>query len=173
MSPYASAEQLPFVMPSRAEVLRIRSAVVETSKGDFLIELFPDIAPVHVANFKYLADKGFYDGLTFHLVQDDYIVQGGDPSGSGNGGPSYNLQPEFSARLHVRGSVGMARRSDDINPQRLSNGSQFHILLREAPHMDKKYTIFGEVVDGMDIIDKLQPNDRIKRIKVFVKKDAR
>ena len=100
-------------------------------------------------------------------------MQGGDPTGSGNGGPSYSLLPEFSQKQHHRGTVGMARRADDINPQRLSNGSQFHILLRDAPHMDKKYTIFGEVIDGMDIVDKLTPGDKIISIKVFVKKDAR
>jgi peptidyl-prolyl cis-trans isomerase B (cyclophilin B) len=160
-------------MPPRAELLKIRSAVVQTSQGDFLMELFPDIAPVHVANFKFLADKGFYNGLSFHLVQNDYIVQGGDPSGSGNGGPTYSLLPEFSEKHHVRGSVGMARRADDINPQRLSNGSQFHILLREARHMDKKYTIFGEVIDGLEVIEKLRPGDKIKSIRVFVRKDAR
>ena len=166
----APCQSLPFSMPDKESVEKIRSAVISTSKGDFLVELYPDTAPTHVANLKFLADKDFYKGLTFHLAQDDYIVQGGDPTGSGNGGPGYNLLPEFSNRKHVRGTVGMSRRSDDINPQRLSNGSQFHILLRDAPHMDHKYTIIGQVVDGMDVVDRLSVGDTIQSIKVFVKK---
>ena len=162
--------QPPFLLPPKNELLKIRSAVVSTSQGDFLIELLPDLAPVHVANFKYLADKGFYNNLTFHLYKEGYIIQGGDPTGTGNGGPNYTLAPEFSTRRHIRGVVGMSRRADDINPERSSNGSQFHILLGDAPQMDKKYTIFGQVVDGMDVVDKLRAGDTIKSVKVYVKR---
>ncbi len=161
--------QTPFEMPATKDLKRIRSAVISTSQGDFLVELLPDVAPIHVANFKYLADKDFYKDLTFHLYHPGYIIQGGDPTGTGNGGPGYSLQPEFSTRRHQKGVVGMSRKSDEINPQRLSNGSQFHILLGDAPKMDKKYTIFGQVVDGMEVVDKLKDGDRIRNIKVFLK----
>lgn len=159
----------PFMLPPRSELAKIRSAVVTTSRGEFLIELYPDVAPWHVANFKYLADKGFYRDLRFHLFQEGYIIQGGDPTGTGDGGPGYNLRPEFSSLHHVAGTLGMSRRSDDINPERLSNGSQFHILLGDAPHMDKKYTIFGKVIDGIKVVEKLQKDDLIKDVKVFVR----
>lgn len=163
--------QPPFLLPPQKELFKIRSAVISTSQGDFLIELFPDVAPVHVANFKYLADKGFYNNLTFHIYKEGYILQGGDPTRTGNGGPNYTLAPEFSTRRHIRGIVGMSRRSDDINPERSSNGSQFHILLGDAPQMDKKYTIFGQVIDGMEIVDKIRAGDIIKSVKVYVKKE--
>ena len=170
ISPSLSAySQVPFELPSKTEIKRIRSAVISTSHGDFLVELLPEVAPIHVANFKYLADKEFYNGLSFHLYHPGYIIQGGDPTGTGNGGPGYSLLPEFSMRKHQKGVLGMSRKSDEINPQRLSNGSQFHIILGDAPKLDKKYTIFGQVIDGMEVVEKLTDGDRIRSIKVFLK----
>lgn len=167
---------VPFIMPPKKELLKIRSAVIQTSQGEFLVELLPQFAPLHVANFKFLADKGFYKNLRFHLYKenelgDGWIVQGGDPTGTGNGGPGYNLPPEFSELKHVKGILGMSRRMDDINPERLSNGSQFHIILTDAPHMDRKYTIFGRIVNGLDVAERLREGDTIKNIRVFVRKD--
>ncbi len=164
----------PFTLPHKESLQRFRSAVIQTNKGEFLVELFPQTAPWHVANFKYLADKGFYRNIRFHLFKenetgDGWIVQGGDPTGTGNGGPGYNLNPEFSELKHEKGVLGMSRRMDDINPERLSNGSQFHILLADAPHMDRKYTIFGRVIDGIEIAEKLREGDTIKNVKVYVK----
>jgi peptidyl-prolyl cis-trans isomerase B (cyclophilin B) len=174
------AKDPPFNMPPKAEVLKIRSAIVETSKGKIFIELFPEEAPWHVTNFKYLADKNFYRNLTFHFAQRDYLVQGGDPLGNGRGGPGYDLPAEFSNRNHVLGTVGMARKPDvdektgkRANPERRSNGGQFHILLTDAPHMDGHYTVFGKVVGGFDTLKSLRAGDRIVKVTVFIREGGR
>ena len=179
--PAAKAQKAPpFQLPPRSELLTIRSAIVTTSKGQLFFELFPEEAPWHVANFKYLADKGFYKGLKFHLYKPGYLVQGGDPLGNGFGGPGYSLPGEFSARNHRRGTLGMARKPDGydskkrlLNPQRVSNGSQFHILLDDAPHMDGRYTIFGKLVGGDDVLDKLRRDDTIQSVTVFIRQGGR
>lgn len=175
-----SAQEPPFNLPPRAEVLKIRSAILETSKGKVFIELFPEEAPWHVANFKYLADKGFYKGLAFHFSEPGYLIQGGDPKGNGRGGPGYTLPAEFSSRNHVPGTIGMARVPDknpasgkSTNPQRRSNGSQFHIVLAEAPHMDGHYTVFGKVVGGFDTIQELRKGDEITGLTVFIREGGR
>jgi cyclophilin family peptidyl-prolyl cis-trans isomerase len=159
---------------------RIRSAIIETSKGSMYFELFPEEAPWHVANFKYLADKRFYNGLAFHLFQPGYLIQGGDPKGNGFGTPGYSLPPEFSSRNHRFGTLGMARVPDGynakhqlLNPQRRSSGCQFHILLSEAPHMDGRYTIFGKLVGGRDTLERLSKGDSIKTVKVFIREGGR
>ncbi len=170
----------PFELPPRAEVLKIRSAIIETSQGKIFLELFPEEAPWHVANFKYLADKGFYNGLSFHLYQPGYMVQGGDPRGNGFGGPGYSLPPEFSNRHHSFGTLGMARTPDmydkkgrPVNPERRSSGSQFYLILDDAPHLDGKYTIFGKVVGGMKVLSSLRKGDTIKKITVFIRAGGR
>jgi len=177
---HVSAQEPPFALPPRPEVLKIRSAILETSKGKVFIELFPEEAPWHVANFKYLADKGFYKGLSFHFSQPGYLIQGGDPKGTGRGGPGYTLPAEFSARSHIEGTIGMARVPDkspssgkSTNPQRRSNGSQFHIVLAEAPHMDGHYTVFGKVVGGFDTIRELRKGDEITGLTVFIREGGR
>jgi cyclophilin family peptidyl-prolyl cis-trans isomerase len=161
-------------------VLKIRSAILETSQGRIFIELFPEEAPWHVANFKYLADKGFYKNLSFFIYKPDYLIQAGDPQGTGKGGPGYDLPAEFSARHHTRGTLGMARKPDidarsgkRANPERRSNGSQFHILLGDAPHMDGEYTIFGKVVGGFDALERLRRGDRIVKLTVFIREGGR
>jgi len=158
----------PFQLPKRSDIAKIRTAKITTDKGSMIFDLFPDEAPWHVANFKYLADKGFYRGLSFHIFHENYIIQGGEPPGKFNG-PGYSLPAEFSARTHQRGSLGMARRQDLLNPERRSNGSQFHILLSSASHMDGSYTIFGSLRDGDEVLSTLEAGDRIKDIKVFVR----
>jgi peptidyl-prolyl cis-trans isomerase B (cyclophilin B) len=175
-----SAQEPPFEIPPRGELLKIRSAILETSKGKVYLELFPEEAPWHVTNFKYLADKGFYKGLTFHISQPGYLIQGGDPKGTGRGGPGYTLPAEFSSRNHGEGTLGMARVPDKnatsgrpTNPQRRSNGSQFHILLADAPHMDGHYTVFGKVVAGFDVIQGLRKGDRILSLTVFIREGGR
>lgn len=170
----------PFELPPRSEVLKIRSAVLETTKGSIYLELLPEEAPWHVANFKYLADKGFYRGLTFHLYKSNFLIQGGDPQGTGFGGPGYTLPPEFSNRHHTFGTLGMARKPDKVgakgrplNPQRRSSGSQFYITLGEAPDMDSLYTIFGKVVGGADVVQDLRAGDSIQNLTVYIREGGR
>jgi len=141
------------------------TAVIETGRGNIRVELFADKAPQTVANFLKLADQGFYDGLSFHRVIPGFVVQGGDPLGNGTGGPGYTLPAEISPDLHHEtGTLAMARRPDSVNPQRRSSGSQFYICLAPQPHLDGQYTIFGRVIDGMDVVRKIRRGDRIKRI---------
>jgi cyclophilin family peptidyl-prolyl cis-trans isomerase len=170
----------PFKLPPQTELLKLRSAVIETSRGSLYFELLPEEAPWHVANFKYLADKGFYQGLRFHLYQPGYLIQGGDPKENGFGGPGYSLPPEFSTRAHKFGTLGMARKPDAynrkkqlVNPERRSSGSQFHILLAEAPHMDGRYTVFGKLVGGSETLNRLRADDTIKKVTVYVRRGGR
>jgi cyclophilin family peptidyl-prolyl cis-trans isomerase len=166
-----SAQEPPFALPPRQELSRIRSAIIETDKGKMRFELFPEEAPWHVANFKYLADKGFYRNKIFHLTIPGYIVQGGAPSAAApNGGPGYLLPPEFSARKHTEGTLGMARLPDSSNRERSSNGSQFHILLRDNRNMDGIYTIFGQITNGRAVLRDLEKGDLIKNVTVYVTK---
>lgn len=159
----------PFELPVQAELNKLRSAIAYTSKGNIEIELYPDIAPWHVANLKYLADKGFYKDLKFHLYEPGYFIQTGDPTGKGLGGPGYFLPPEFNREKHKIGSVGMARANDFDNPERRSHGSQFYIILGDAPHMDGQYTIFGRVIKGLDIARSLKLGDDLIDFRVFVR----
>ena len=138
-------------------------AVIETKLGNIELKFFPDVAPIHVNNFIELAKKGFYDGATFHRVIPGFMIQGGDPntkspdrSKHGMGDPGYKVKAEFNAKQHKRGILSMAR-SQDPN----SAGSQFFICVADAPFLDKQYTVFGEVVSGMDVADKIvsQPRD--------------
>ena len=125
--------------------------IVETSKGTVTIELRPDLAPNHVARIKELARENFYDGVVFHRVIDDFMAQGGDPTGTGTGGSDKpNLAAEFSQEKHIRGTCSMAR-SMDPN----SANSQFFICFTEAPWLDGQYTVWGEVESGMDYVDAL------------------
>jgi len=170
----------PFELPARTELLKLRSAAIETSRGTLFFELLPEEAPWHVANFKYLADKKFYDGLRFHLYESGYLIQGGDPKGNGFGGPGYSLPPEFSSRNHKFGTLGMARKPDAynrkkqlVNPERRSSGSQFHILLGDAPHMDGRYTVFGKLVGGAPALNQLRANDTIRKVTVYVREGGR
>ena len=127
-----------------------------------VIQLDPSAAPQTVANFKKLVASGFYKGLAFHRVIPNYLVQTGDPGSKGFrgkgkwglGGPGYTVPPEIGKK-HVRGSVAMARLGDDVNPGRESNGSQFYIALAPLPALDGKYTVFGEVVSGLEVLDEM------------------
>ena len=132
-------------------------AVLETSKGKIVFEFYPDLAPLHVANFKKLANAGFYNGTTFHRVLTGFVIQGGDPNSKddnpyndGTGGPPYKVKAEFSDYKHVHGTLSMAR-SGSPN----SAGSQFFICLGRTAHLDGKYTVFGQVIEGLDIVDKI------------------
>jgi len=133
-----------------------------TDKGIIYLELFPEIAPVHVDNFLTLIKRGFYNGLAFHRVVRGTIIQGGDPDGTGNGGPGYTIPAEFNFRKHKRGTLSMARAN---HPD--SAGSQFYICLKRMSQLDNKYTVFGQVVKGLDIPAKIRRGDRMKVLEVI------
>ena len=138
------------------------AAVVTMEKGgEVRIDFFPEDAPKTVENFVTLANKGFYDGLTFHRVQPGALVHGGDPKGDGSGGPGYSIKAEFNKQKHVRGSVAMARL---VGPD--TAGSQFYITLGSAPELDGQYTVFGKVTSGMDVVDKIVLGDKMKTVKI-------
>ena len=137
---------------------RSASVSVETSKGSFVVKLRPDLAPATVYNFLALAHKGFYDGVTFHRVVPGFVAQTGDPTGTGYGGPGYTIRCELSDEPFTRGVVGMALAGPD------TGGSQFFIVYSAQPHLDRHYTVFGRVVEGLDVVDSLQPWDKIVRI---------
>lgn len=164
----ASAETLspPFTLPSKRDLNRLQSAVLLTDYGEIVIRLFPSEAPWHVANLKYLSDKEFFKDGVFSIYRENYIIQGGNTYKK----LKYALPPEFSERKHVAGIVGAARLPDELNPQRESDAQQFHIILGPSPHLDRKYTIFGKVMKGMDIARKLRKGDRIKDLIVFVRR---
>lgn len=126
--------------------------VIETDRGTIVVELYEKDAPQHVANFKKLASQGFYNGLTFHRIVPGFVIQGGDPKGDGTGGPGYTVPAEIK-RNHERGSLAAARTSDHVNPTRASSGSQFYICLNDLPQLDDQYTVYGKVVEGMDVVD--------------------
>lgn len=158
--------------------------VIETNFGTIVIQFYPDVAPHTCASFKKLANHGYYDGVLFHRVVPGFVIQGGDiltrdadPSDNGTGGPGYTLPAEFSDLHHVRGTVSMARKANNIN----SAGSQFFICLADAPNLDYQYTIFGKVIKGMDVVDKIaavpspnqHPQEKIVMLKVrVIKKSA-
>ena len=141
-------------------------AEITTRLGTITLKFFPDVAPNHVDNFITLAKKGFYDGTTFHRVIPNFMIQGGDPKSKdesnrsmhGTGGPGYTVKAEFNNRPHKRGTLSMARAA---NPD--SAGSQFFICVKDVPHLDNQYTVFGEVVSGMDVVDKIVAEKRDNR----------
>ncbi len=161
--------RIPFILPPRSKLLKIRSAVIETVKGKIYIELYPELAPWHVANFKYLADKHFYDGKEFHIYRPGHLIQAGKAGSSPLSGPGYTLRPEFNELKHEPGAVGMARIEDIANLSRRSHGSQFYIMLGYAPNLDRNYTLFGKVVAGMDVVRKLRKGDKIISLRVYVR----
>ena len=140
------------------------TAIIETNLGTIVFKLFPDLAPETVRNFEKLARDGFYNGTLFHRVIPGFMIQGGDPNTkSGNkstwgmGGPGHMIKAEFSSRSHLRGIVSMARAQDPN-----SAGSQFFIVTTDSTFLDRQYTVFGEVIEGMDVADKIVnlPRDR-------------
>jgi len=139
--------------------------VLETKFGDIELKLFPDVAPGHVENFLKLAKSGFYDGTVFHRVIPGFMIQGGDPnsketnrSNHGAGGPGYSIDAEFNDKPHVRGALSMARSRDPD-----SAGSQFFIVVKKSSFLDNQYTVFGEVVSGLEVADKIVSQERDAR----------
>jgi cyclophilin family peptidyl-prolyl cis-trans isomerase len=130
-------------------------AEFKTERGDFRVRLFPDQAPITVNNFVFLAEQGYYDNTTFHRVLPGFMAQGGDPTGTGTGGPGYSFEDEFDPDLQFdrAGLLAMANRGPD------TNGGQFFITYAPTPHLTGLHTIFGEVVEGADVLNKLTPRD--------------
>ncbi len=133
--------------------------LIETEKGDIVFKFYPEDAPNTVANFIKLAEKKFYDGLKFHRVVPNFVIQGGDPKGDGTGGPGYTIKAEFNSRSHLTGAVAMARAMDPD-----SAGSQFYICLARTPHLDGQYTVFGQVTKGMDVVQSIRQGDVMKKV---------
>lgn len=149
----------PGVLPENQ--ISNREIRIKTDKGDIVFALYDKDAPKTVSNFVYLAKGGFYDGLTFHR-REDWVLQGGDPTGTGAGGPGYQFEDEPVTRQYVRGIVAMANAGPN------TNGSQFFILLKDTP-LDPAYTIFGQVISGMDVVDKMKIGDVMRSVMVEAK----
>jgi len=143
-----------------------QTAVIETAKGKIVFKFYSKDAPNTVKNFIKLANEGFYNGTTFHRVEPGFVIQGGDPlskdgnpANNGTGGPGYTIDAEFNSKKHLTGTVAMAR-SRDIN----SAGSQFYICLAPQPALDGKYTVFGQVTEGLDVIQKIRKDDVMQKV---------
>lgn len=144
------------------ETDRVYKVSIETDRGTISIDLFPEFAPVTVNNFVTLAKDGFYDGVTFHRVISNFMVQGGDPTGTGMGGPGYNFKDEFSGNplTHETGSLSMANAGPG------TNGSQFFITHSPQPHLNGKHTVFGKVTSGQDVVDRIVQGDVMLKVTV-------
>ncbi|MDI6715910.1 MAG: peptidylprolyl isomerase [Actinomycetota bacterium] len=165
-------QEMPAEAPSQTTTTNLPKpsnrprAVIETNKGKIVIELFPDKAPNTVNNFVKLANSGFYNNMRWHRVVPGFVIQGGDPlsrdndpGNDGTGGPGYTIKAEFNDAPHLKGTVAMARAQDPD-----SAGSQFYICLEPQPSLDGKYTVFGQVVEGMDVVESIQLYDQIQKI---------
>ena len=139
------------------------TATIETNKGNMVLDLYAKDAPKTVNNFAFLARDGFYDGTTFHRVIADFMVQGGDPTGTGAGGPGYQFADEFSNRIHVTGTLSMANAGPN------TNGSQFFICYAPQPHLNRRHTVFGQLKEGTDVLKKIVQGDKI--LKVTIKEE--
>jgi peptidyl-prolyl cis-trans isomerase B (cyclophilin B) len=139
-----------------------QTGVITLEKGgEIRLEFFSEDAPKTVENFVTLAKKGFYNGLNFHRVVPDFVVQGGCPKGNGTGGPGYTVKAEFNKQKHVRGTLAMARSQDPD-----SAGSQFYICYGNTPHLDGQYTVFGKVVSGMEHVDRIKQGDKMTSVTI-------
>jgi len=138
---------------------------LETDKGNIVLDLFPQYAPNTVNNFVFLANEGYYNGVTFHRVISNFMIQGGDPTGTGRGGPGYTFADEFKGNplRHETGVLSMA------NAGPATNGSQFFITHSPQPHLDGKHTVFGKVTQGQDVVNAIRQGDKINGITVVVK----
>jgi len=163
-----SASKFTEPKAAAADVQKMTKAIIKTSKGDITVELYPKEAPLSVTNFAQLAKGGFYDNLTFHRVVPNFVIQGGDPEGTGRGGPGYTIPAELKGNphKHVEGALAWARLGDEVNPERRSSGSQFYITLAPTPFLDNGYTVFGKTVAGMDVVKKIAVGDKILKIEI-------
>jgi peptidyl-prolyl cis-trans isomerase B (cyclophilin B) len=143
------------------------TATIETARGDIVIELAPQHAPKTVNNFVFLARQGYYDGVTFHRVISDFMIQGGDPTGTGRGGPGYTFEDETRGNplKHGTGVLSMANAGPGIN-NKGTNGSQFFITHSPQPHLDGKHTVFGKVISGQEVVDTIRQGDKMDKITI-------
>ena len=156
--PTPSPTATPLVAPPGTpdiiiDVTKQYTAIIETEKGNLTLELFAADTPLTVNNFVSLARDGYYDGSTFHRVIPDFMAQGGDPTGTGGGNPGYFIPDEFSEHTHVTGALSMANAGPN------TNGSQFFITYKPQPHLDELHSVFGQLIDGMDVLKSLTPRD--------------
>jgi len=135
-------------------------ATIETEKGNLVLELFASDVPMTVNNFVTLAREGFYDGLTFHRVVPGFVVQGGDPNGDGTGGPGYQFDDEFTEHTHVAGALSMANSGPN------TNGSQFFITYTPQHHLDGHHSVFGQLIEGMDVLERIEQGDVMIRVTI-------
>ena len=144
------------------ETDRSYRCTLSTDRGDIELELYPEHAPMTVNNFVFLASQGFYDGTGFHRVIDNFMIQGGDPTGSGRGGPGYRFGDEFDGNplRHERCVISMANAGPG------TNGSQFFITHAPQPHLDGRHTVFGKVTEGLDIVDQIEGGDEMIKVTV-------
>ena len=135
---------------------------METSKGLIELELYPEYAPKTVNNFVFLAQEGYYDGVKFHRVINDFVIQGGDPTGTGAGGPGYKFEDELKGNplKHETNAISMANAGPN------TNGSQFFITHSPQPHLDGKHTVFGKVVNGADVVDSIRQGDEMVKVEI-------
>lgn len=154
-----------FQEPKKSEVDPSKSyeAVIETEKGNIRVKLYAKEAPLSVTNFIQLAKGGFYEGLTFHRVEPGFVIQGGDPDGNGTGGPGYTVPAEIGQK-HLKGALAWARTGDQVNPERRSSGSQFYITLDATPFLDEGYTVFGQTIAGMEVVEQIRKGDKITKV---------
>ena len=144
------------------------TATIKTAKGNIVVELDAKTAPQTTNNFVFLARDGFYDNLTFHRVEKNptpFVIQGGDPRGTGQGGPGYTIPAEINLK-HTKGAIAMARLPDQVNPKRESSGSQFYITLDATPFLDRGYTAFGYVTQGIDVVQNIAVGDVIQSVTI-------
>ncbi len=146
--------------PMTLDTSKQYTATIETEKGNLVLELFASDVPVTVNNFVFLAREEFYDGTTFHRVIPDFMAQGGDPIGTGTGGPGYKFADEFTKHTHVTGALSMANSGPN------TNGSQFFITYAPQPHLNNQHSVFGQVIDGMDVLKALENGDAVVRITI-------
>lgn len=168
---YGEEEKMKFKEPAQSLVFEKEKsymAIIHTTKGDITCKLYPEKAPLSVTNFIQLAKGKFYDGLTFHRVVPNFVIQGGDPEGTGRGGPGYTLPAEIGL-LHEKGALAWARLPDQVNPHKRSSGSQFYIALDKVSFLDGEYTVFGQTQEGMEIINNIRPGDKIESIEIQVR----
>ena len=154
------AKQYNAPPPMTIDQNKTYSATIDTTAGQIKLELYPKDAPQHVNSWVFLAREGFYDGVIFHRVIPGFMIQGGDPTGTGTGGPGYKIKAEFNPRSHKRGVLSMARTSDPN-----SAGSQFFLMHADSPFLDNQYTAFGMITSGIETVDKIvnAPRDRNDR----------
>ena len=146
--------------PMTIDTSKQYTATIKTKKGDLVLELFASDVPVTVNNFVFLARAGFYNGITFHRVIPGFMAQGGDPTGTGTGGPGYSFADEFTKRTHVTGALSMANAGPN------TNGSQFFITYAPQRHLDGVHSVFGQLIEGMDVLKAIKSGDTIVRITI-------